>query len=353
MKILIVSPSWIGDTVISHSLYRLLFMRYSTHLKIDVITPLWSKPIINRLTEVNTIFVTPYQHKTLEFMKCYHLSKLLKDNEYQQAIILPNSLKSSVIPWLSNIPIRTGWRGEMRYGFLNDLRILNTSSLPLMVQRYAALAYDYNTIQHFSDFPSPFPLPQLYVQPKEIIYILKKFNLNKNKKQLIGLCPGSEFGPIKCWPYYHYITLAIQLIYCGYHVIILGSFKEQFIKKFIEHSVLKNFKQHYHNLIGKTSLNEAIIILAACTGIISNDSGLMHIACALNQPVVIGLYGNINDTHCTPPLLFNSKILCHNKKIVHYKYQKRRKGDTTYGYNSNLINITPTQVLKTLHMLLY
>lgn len=354
MKILIISPSWIGDAIMSHSLYRLLTTRYHLQVKIDVITPTWCKPVIHRLTEVNTIFTAPYTHRILKLIKCYNLSQSLKNSGYQQAIVLPNSLKSALIPWLANIPIRTGWRGEMRYGFLNDLRILNTSSFPLMVHRYAALAYDYNVIKHYSNLPDPLPLPKLYIEQKEIIDILNKFNLYKNKELLIGLCPGSASGSAKCWPYYHYITLAIQLINYGYYVVILGSFKEQFIKKLIESSALKKFKQHYYNLIGETSLNEAIMIIAACKGIVSNDSGLMHIACALNRPVV-GLYGDLSSPNVTPPLCSNSRIIYNNTIIKHHnqKYQKIKYNKITYNYHNSLISITPNQVFKTLKTLLH
>lgn len=354
MKILIISPSWIGDAIMSHSLYRLLVIKYQNQVKIDVITPIWCQPVIHRLIEVDTIFTAPYTHKTLKFIKCYNLGQLLKTIKYQQAIILPNSLKSSIIPWIAKIPIRTGWRGEVRYGFLNDLRILNTASFPLMVQRYAALAFDFNIVKHYSDLPDPLPLPQLHVKKTEIKNILHKFNLNKNKNPLIGLCPGSASGLVKCWPYYHYITLTIKLIYYGYHVVILGSYTELYIKKIIENdNTLKNLKQHYHDLIGKTSLNEATIILSACEGIVSNDSGLMHLACALKRPV-IGMYGYFSNPHCTPPLFYKSKALYSN--IITYNNntnQKIKKNNNTHHYHDSLINITPQQVLETLTALLH
>lgn len=353
MKILIISPSWIGDTMISHSLYRLLVIKYKLQIKIDVITTNWCAPIINRLIEVNDVFIAPYTHGKLELTKCHILGQLLKNKKYQQAIILPNSLKSALIPWLANIPIRTGWRGEMRYGFLNDIRVFNASLFPLMVQRYAALACDYNINQDTSNLPYPLPLPRLHIQKKEIISILHKFNLYKNQDTLIGLCPGSASNPAKCWPYYYYITLAIQLIHDGYHIVILGSHTEQFMNPVIEYSTLKKFKQHYHNLIGQTSLNEAIVILAACVGIVSNDSGLMHIASALKRPVV-GLFGHLSNPNRTPPLYSNSKILCSSNIISnhHHTHQQLIRKKSINDNHYNLLNITPKQVFKTLQTLL-
>ncbi|URJ31289.1 lipopolysaccharide heptosyltransferase II [Blochmannia endosymbiont of Camponotus sp.] len=346
MKILVVSPSWIGDTVMSHSMYRLLTNQYCSNIKIDVITSIWCKDLFNYMPEVNRTLFIPYRHGALELAKCFRLGKILKNEKYQQAIILPNSFKSALIPFFADVPIRTGWRGEMRYGVINDLRRLKPASLPLMVQRYAALAYDSNVIKHFCDLPYPLPWPYLNISKKEIEDVLCKFNLDNHKKLLIGLCPGSEFGLAKNWPHYHYATLAIQLIYCGYHVVILGSSKDQLIDKFIEYSILKNLKQHYNNLIGITSLSEAIAIIAACKGIVSNDSGLMHIACALKCPVV-GLYGPSNPNF-TPPLFHQSIVM----RCIQRCYTMRRDSTLYDGYHSSLVNITPDQVLKALKKLL-
>lgn len=347
MKILIISPKWIGDIVISHSLYQLIFIKYQSQVQIDIIVPKQYKSIINRMPEIHKILTTSYKHRVIELKQYYNLKNLLKNQKYQQAIILPNSLKSSVVPFLSNIPIRTGWRGEMRYGLLNDLRILNESALPLLVQRYAALAYDKNVIQHFYDLPNPLPLPCFHVSKIEITNILIKFNLNQNKTKLIALCPGSASNLSKRWPHYHYITLATQLILMGYHIIILGSSQEFLLKNLFQNSILKKFQNNHHNLIGCTSLNETIIILAACKVIVSNDSGLLHIACALKRPA-LGVYGP-SEPIFTPPLFYKSKII----------YNNSNKNQTTthlindlYGYHESLIKTTPNQVLIALKILL-
>lgn len=345
MKILVISPSWIGDTVISHSMYRLLMKKYCANIKIDVITPIWCKDLFNYMPEINKVLFIPYKHGVLELSKCYHFGKFLKSEKYQQAIILPNSFKSALIPFFAGIPIRTGWRGEMRYGILNDLRMLKVALLPLMVQRYAALACDDSVAKNFYNLPDPLPLPRLSISEKEIVDVLFKFNLCFYRRSLIGLCPGAEFGLAKSWPHYHYITLAIRLIHYGYHVVILGSPRDQVINKFINHSILKCMRKHCNNLIGVTSLGEAIAIIAACVGIVSNDSGLMHIACALKRPV-IGLYGPSNPKF-TPPLFSQSIVL---RRIQ--GYYTMRNGDGLYGYHSSLINITPDQVLKELKTLL-
>lgn len=345
MKILVIGPSWIGDTVMSHSVYQLLSIRYRYTIKIDVMIPKWCFAIVNRMPEINKILFIPYKHGTLELIKCFNIGKNLRNKKYHQAIILPNSFKSALIPFFAGIIVRTGWQGEMRYGVLNDLRVLDPMAWPLMVQRYAALACDC-TVRHFSKLPVPFPWPSLRVKKKEIEKVLFKFDLNSCEKQLIGLCFGSGFGPAKIWPHYHYVQLATYLVDLGYRVVILGFSKNQLIHKFFENSVLKKIRKYCINIINKTSLDEVISIISICKGVVSNDSGLLHVACALQRPVV-GLYGP-SDPGFTPPL-FNQAIVL---RCVNGSYKIRKGDNNLYGYHHSLINISPNRVLTALQVLL-
>lgn len=174
MKILVVSPSWIGDTVMSNSMYQLLMMRYRFKVQIDVVLLEQCQSVVNYMSEINRILFLPYRHGTVEFMKCFYIGVSLRRQGYQQAIVLPNSFKSALIPFFAGIALRTGWRGEMRYGILNDLRILDSTLFPLMVQRYAALAYNQDDMKDFSYLPSPLPWPRLCIKKK----LLKKHYLN-------------------------------------------------------------------------------------------------------------------------------------------------------------------------------
>lgn len=346
MKILVIGPSWIGDTVMSHSMYQLLVMRYNGRVEIDVLIPKKCHAIVNYMSEINKVLFLPYTHGVLGLRKILCVGKFLRNEKYQQAIILPNSFKSALIPFFADIAIRTGWRGEMRYGILNDLRVLNSIALPLMVQRYAALAYDHDVIQSAADFLYSLPWPSLNIKKTEVEKVLFKFNLYCYQKWLIGLCFGAEFGPAKIWPHYHYIKLAIYLVNCGYYVVILGCANKSIICKFFANSVLKDLKKYCINIINQTSLHEAIAIISVCRGIVSSDSGLLHIACAL-QRAVVGLYGP-TDPGFTPPLSNQVVVL---RGIDKY-YKIRSSNDSIYGYHHSLINIRPHQVLQALQKLL-
>ncbi|HAG7044509.1 TPA: lipopolysaccharide heptosyltransferase II, partial [Salmonella enterica subsp. enterica serovar Typhimurium] len=160
MKILVIGPSWVGDMMMSQSLYRTLKARYPQAI-IDVMAPAWCRPLLSRMPEVNEAIPMPLGHGALEIGERRRLGHSLREKRYDRAWVLPNSFKSALIPFFANIPHRTGWRGEMRYGLLNDARVLDKDAWPLMVERYVALAYDKGVMRTAKDLPQPLLWPQL------------------------------------------------------------------------------------------------------------------------------------------------------------------------------------------------
>ncbi|VFP78909.1 ADP-heptose--LPS heptosyltransferase 2 [Candidatus Erwinia haradaeae] len=345
MKILVIGPSWIGDMMMSHSLYRTLKTNNPKTI-IDVIAPKWCQPLISRMPEVRKALTMPLNHGILNLKERWRFSKMLRPSCYDQAFVLPGSFKSALIPFLASIPRRTGWRGEMRYGLLNDLRVLNHINFPLMVHRYIALGYEKTRIHSINDLPKPLCLPQLTVNDEEKKTTLNTFKIDY-KKPIISLCPGTAHGLSKCWPFYHYSELTKHLINLGYQILLLGSTNEKYIGTAILKGIPKKNRKYCYNFIGKTNLEEAVILISCSRVMISNDSGLMHVASALNQPL-IALYGPSNPSF-TPPLSKNARIihLMSNK-------EKIKKNDIYTGYHPSLIRITPEKViteLKTLNLI--
>ncbi|STL19316.1 ADP-heptose--LPS-heptosyltransferase II [Escherichia coli] len=95
---------------------------------------------------------------------------------------------------------------------------------------------------------------------------------------MIGFCPGAEFGPAKRWPHYHYAELAKQLIDEGYQVVLFGSAKDHEAGNEILAALNTEQQAWCRNLAGETQLDQAVILIAACKAIVTNDSGLMHVA---------------------------------------------------------------------------
>lgn len=342
MKILVIGPSWVGDMMMSQSLYRTLKAQHPDCV-IDVMAPAWCRPLLELMPEVHSAIAMPIGHGRFALTERRALGKQLQAEGYDQAIVLPNSFKSALIPFFASIPTRTGWRGEMRYGLLNDLRVLDKAAFPLMVQRYVALAYD-GQISRAEQLPAPLLWPKLVIEDTEIANTCAAFDLN-DERQAIGFCPGAEFGPAKRWPHYHYAALAETLIRQGYQVRLFGSAKDKDAGEQIIASLPAELQEHCINLAGQTELAQAVALIADCQAVVSNDSGLMHVAAALGRPLV-ALYGP-SSPDFTPPLSDKATVL----RLIS-GYHKVRKGDADAGYHQSLIDITPQQVLDALQPLL-
>lgn len=342
MKILVIGPSWVGDMMMSQSLYRTLKAEHPDAV-IDVMAPAWCRPLLSRMPEVNQALAMPLGHGALEIGERRRLGKSLRGSHYDRAYVLPNSFKSALVPFFAGIKRRVGWRGEMRYGLLNDLRKLDKAAFPLMVERYVALGYD-RPVSSAKQLPQPLLWPQLQVEDQEKIETAAQFQLSADRP-IVGFCPGAEFGPAKRWPHYHYAALAQQLIAEGYQVVLFGSAKDRPTGEEILAALPEEARSHCRNLSGDTSLEQAVILLAHCRAVVSNDSGLMHIAAALNRPLV-ALYGP-SSPDFTPPLARQARVI----RLI-TGYHKVRKGDAEQGYHQSMIDIQPVRVHQELHELL-
>src|SRR3990167_2996889 len=296
-KIFIVGPAWVGDMVMAQSLFKLLKQR-DPHVIIDVLAPSWSLPLLARMPEVNQAIVMPLAHGQLALKERRRIGKNLRDKGYQQAIVLPNSFKSALIPWWANIPIRTGWLREMRYGLLNDWRKLDKKRNPLMIEQLMALG-----LPAESTLPAEYPLPELNISFETRAKALLAHQLQDTDKPILALCPGAEFGPAKRWPEEYYASVANEKLEAGWQVWLFGSPKDQEVAK----RIMELTKERCIDLSGKTRLEEAVDLLSLATAVVSNDSGLMHIAAALRK-LLIAVYGPTSAAF-TPPLHKEARVL--------------------------------------------
>jgi heptosyltransferase-2 len=297
-KVLIVGPSWVGDMVMSQVLYIYL-QQTRPGLVIDVLAPAWSAAILQRMPQVSRAIAMPVGHGQLALGQRRRLGRELRTEHYDQAILLPNSLKSALIPYFARIPRRTGWRGEMRYGLLNDLRVLDETALPLMVQRFVALG-----MAPGATVPGQLPEPHLVVQPQAAQRCRSVAGLSADLP-ILALCPGAEFGVAKRWPVQYYAELARDYLARGWQVALYGSVNDQEVCTQIR--VASGAHPRCHNLAGGTSLAEVVDLLSLSAAVISNDSGLMHIAAALQRPL-LAIYGPTSPGF-TPPLSAASALL--------------------------------------------
>ncbi|CDT91095.1 lipopolysaccharide heptosyltransferase II [Vibrio coralliirubri] len=342
-KILIIGPSWVGDMVMSQSLYTTLKQQYPDSI-IDVIAPGWCKPILERMPEINQAIDMPIGHGEFNLLGRRAIGKTLQEAKYDQAFICPNSAKSALIPWFAKIPKRTGWKGEMRYGLLNDLRP-NKKSFQYMVERYVALAHPKNKMVDSSSLGGlkKLPRPALTIDKNEQQKTAEKFNLTIDSST-IGLCPGAEFGPAKKWPEEHYAEVARAMASTGKQVWLFGSQKDLETCNGIKELVPEELQSKIHVLSGQTSLIEAVDLLGACQTVVANDSGLMHVAAAVGCNVV-AVYGSTSPKY-TPPLA--EKV-----EIVHTDIDCRPcfKRECQFSHLKCLTELSPQQVLDSIQKL--
>lgn len=285
MRLLAVTPNWLGDMVMSASLLQGLKAALPS-LHITALGPAFARPLLERLDAVDQVIESPFSHGGLQWSQRRAFAKTLP--AFDAAVVLPNSFKSALIPWMAGIPKRVGWRGEMRWGVLTHQHKLNKADYPRMVDRYTALA------EHF-DVPVSDLAPKM--TPKAQIAA----------SNTIAIAPGAAFGSAKRWPADRYAQVALRALATGHQVALLGGPGEADDCAAIQAAQPAAYHSKIHNYAGQLSLGESIDTLAGCQAAIANDSGMMHIAAALGVPLV-GVFGPTSPQH-TPPLSPKAEVV--------------------------------------------
>lgn len=299
MRTLIVAPNWIGDALLAQPLFARLREQHPVST-LHALAPPWTAPVFARMPEIDAVIESPFPHGPLLWSKRRALGTELRKNHYQQAVVLPNSWKSALVPYFARIPRRIGYVGEARYWLLNVRHRLDEEALPLMAERYAKLA------EHPKEGPAlPLRSVGLRVDPENLEAALERLGLGRSRP-VVALCPGAEFGPSKRWPTRHFGTLALALMEQGIAVWLFGSKKDRDVGE----EIVSVSQGACVNLCGATDLYEAIDLLSIARCVVTNDSGLMHVAAALHRPIV-ALYGSSSAQH-TPPLNEQARLMTLN-----------------------------------------
>jgi len=329
-RTLIVAPSWVGDAILSEPVIALLRDPY-TEPVVDVLAPRWCAPVYARMRGVGRVIENPFDHGRFDLAGRRRLAKQLREANYARALVLPNSWKSALIPWLARIPQRIGYIGEGRYGLLTDARRLNAKAMPRLVERFAAL-----TARPGGLVPMP-PAPVLIPDAANRANAIHELRLSTSRPVAI-LCPGAEFGPAKRWPPTYFADLARRLLQRNLQVWLIGSTSDALAASAVMAAAGNSAKQ-IRDLVGKTDLGTAVDLLSAGALVISNDSGLLHAAAAVGTPLV-GLYGSSSPVY-TPPLSENAYIAkidiacspCFQREcpLGHFRCMRELTPDTVYN----------------------
>jgi len=326
-RILVVGPSWVGDMVMAQSLFIALKKNHPD-CQIDVLAPAWTLSLLERMPEVSKAIVMPLPRGKFGLIERIKLGLSLRPEGYDQAILLPNSWKSAIPVFFANIPVRTGYIGECRWGLLNDARNLDKNLLTMTVQRFVALGLPVD-----APMPPECPKPALTISQDQQQAVIDKFKLTLSSG-ILALCPGAEYGPAKRWPAEHFAEVARHKIDQGWQVWLFGSEKD----KADAAQINKACSGFCTDFTGRTSLSEAVDLMSLADAVVSNDSGLMHVAAALDKKI-IAIYGS-SDPGFTPPLNDKAQIISLN--LICAPCFKR---DCPLGHSHCLTGITPDRVL--------
>jgi heptosyltransferase II len=335
-RILVIAPNWIGDAVMSEPLLAAIKAPHP-HALIDVLATPWVAPVYRACSEVTELIEADLRHGQLQWGLRRALATQIKKRNYASCYVLPNSLKSALIPWLANIPVRVGYQGELRRFLLTETKANSpkTQRIPM--------------VEHYANLCAPSRNSDAAIRAPQLIPTVSALESARTRLQsagiqtntLVVLCPGAEYGPSKRWPAAHFAALAQLILEANPNasVVLLGSPSDSAIGDAIVSSAASQGR--IFNWCGATSLDEAIAIISLCSKVVSNDSGLMHIAAALHIPQV-AVFGSSDPNH-TPPNSAKASIIS-----LHLPCSPCHQRECPLGHLNCLNQISPERVFAVL-----
>ena len=324
-RALVIAPQWIGDAVMSEPLCARLAARGE---RLTVAALPWVAPVYRAMPKVGAVLELPFAHGRLDWFARRALAATLR-GRFDNAYVLPNSIKSALIPFFAGIPNRIGYQGEGRPILLNQ-RLPNPAGRPPMVAFYSALA----------GIPPKGERPRLHFDSDRLAAATAAVDLAPGG--YFAFAPGAEYGPAKCWPAAHYAELARVLHdRFGQPIVLLGSAKEGPLCEEIAQAAPGACRV----LAGKTSLIDAMALIAAARGLVSNDSGLMHVAAAFGVAQVAA-FGSTSPVH-TPPLNTRARVVW-LKDELQLECAPCFERTCKFGHTRCLVEMTPTRVAAAL-----
>ncbi|RXZ33369.1 lipopolysaccharide heptosyltransferase II [Oxalobacteraceae bacterium CAVE-383] len=334
-RILVVAPNWIGDAVMAEPLLRLLKEIHPSR-PIDVLSPALLSPVWRAMPHVDTILETRFRSGSLQLKARWQMARQLRRRGYGDVYLLPNTLKSALVPWLARIPRRVGYLGENRYGLLNVIHRDDPVAPRGMVPFYAALAMPPSRLA-----PAGLPRPRLTVSAEETERAMIDQGLAPHRP-LVVFAPGAEFGSAKRWPaaYFGQLAQSVRQENPDAQIVLLGSAKDLPVTMEVA-----RWAPEVVSLAGSTSLAQAIALIARADAVVSNDSGLLHVASAFNRPVV-AMYGS-TDPDYAPPFSDMAAAIC-----LHLPCSPCRQRECPLQHHKCMRDMLPDQVWQALRPML-
>ncbi|NTW07209.1 MAG: lipopolysaccharide heptosyltransferase II [Syntrophaceae bacterium] len=298
-KILIRGTNWIGDAILTIPAVDSIRATYP-EAHIAVLAKPWVADIYKLFTGVDEVII--YENQYDNALGVFHLAKLLKKRKFDLAILLQNAIEAAIIAFAAGIPLRAGYNSDGRGILLThsvqrsrEIRRLHQTDYYLEMVKALGCA-SVNKEMHL----------ETKISRHEAESVLQKY-LPDPKKEIIGIAPGATYGPAKRWFPARFAAAADKIAGANAcQIILLGGKSDddaaEEVKSLAQTGVL--------NLAGRTNLKEAVFLISQCRLFISNDSGLMHVAGALNIPT-IAIFGSTNPQTTSP--VGNQSVVVHRE----------------------------------------
>jgi len=298
-RILIRSSNWIGDAVMTTPAIRAIRLNFPV-AEISILAKPWVAPIYENNPHIDRILICRSDGRRGGFAGIFRLGRDLRKEKFDLAFLLPNSFETAFLSFLAGIPMRAGYDTDCRKFF-----ITHAVRLKPEYKRYHQIDY-YLMILKQMGLRTFGTQQTLVASDAEKTAAWQRFQACgvADGSLLIGINPGAAFGTAKRWFPDRYAALARKLITSfDAHIAIFGSPGEKELGEYITGKI----GQRCVNLCGKTTLREAISAISVCDLFITNDSGLMHVAAALDIPQ-IAVFGS-TDSVTTAPSSSYSRII--------------------------------------------
>ncbi|MDY6905975.1 MAG: lipopolysaccharide heptosyltransferase II [Thermodesulfobacteriota bacterium] len=297
-RLLVRSANWIGDAVMSTPAVNAIRQAFS-NAEITMLAKPLVVPVFENSPHVDQMVVYDDAGRHSDLAGKFRLAGDLRQAGYDAALLLQNAFEAAFITTIARIPVRIGYTTDGR-------RLLLTH--PVKNPKFYKQG-------HHADYYLGI-LRGLGIDAVNNGLELVIGDANRQKAQavlsehgladrpLLGLSPGATFGPAKQWHPERYAAVADQLCKEGdWRVVLLGGPGDRAISE----AIAGHMAAPAVNLCGRTGVGEAMALIETCGLFITNDSGLMHVAAALDVPLV-AVFGS-TDPVATGPLGKNSRIV--------------------------------------------
>jgi heptosyltransferase-2 len=288
---LVIAPNWIGEAVMAQPLLALLHQREPS-IRIDALCAPRTAAVFRAMPEVNQVLELPdADHRLAQLGGAWRLGWRLRSHGYRRAYVLGDAPGSTLAALVAGIPERIGHRGEAHRLSINRVHEPQAARALPKVEHYARLAFAPR-----EPLPGSLPVPRLQRSAGRERAVRARFGLG-DADPLIVLCPGADHGPARRWPTRHFAALASLLAdeWPEAQLVLLGSASERPVAT--EIAALSG--QPVRNLAGETGIDDVVAIVSQAGGIVSGDTGLMHLAAAFGRPQV-AIFGATDPRHSPP-----------------------------------------------------